>query len=117
MRKAAICWALVSVIVMLVLPWMAVTFVSAQAGLAVSFLMFYVVNPICVVAIGVFAGKDIKRLWYQPAVTSVLFLVGIWVFFETLDSAFIMYAASYLGLGMLAAVISGIVRKKGKGDA
>ena len=68
--------------------------------------------PIYAVTVGVAAGRNIKSLWYQPAVTSVLFLIGIGVFFETIDSAFIMYAFSYLVLGMLAAVISGVVRKR-----
>ena len=112
MRKTLLLWAVSAIIIMLVLPWMAVNFVSAQAGLTVCFLLFFIVNPIYAVTVGVAAGRNIKSLWYQPAVTSVLFLIGIGVFFETIDSAFIMYAFSYLVLGMLAAVISGVVRKR-----
>ena len=111
-RKTLLLWAVSAIIIMLVLPWMAVNFVSAQAGLTVCFLLFFIVNPIYAVTVGVAAGRNIKSLWYQPAVTSVLFLIGIGVFFETIDSAFIMYAFSYLVLGMLAAVISGVVRKR-----
>ena len=112
MRKTLLLWAVSAIIIMLVLPWMAVNFVSAQAGLTVCFLLFFIVNPIYAVTVGVAAGRNIKSLWYQPAVTSVLFLIGIGGFFETIDSAFIMYAFSYLVLGMLAAVISGVVRKR-----
>ncbi len=38
MRKTLLLWAVSAIIIMLVLPWMAVNFVSAQAGLTVSVL-------------------------------------------------------------------------------
>lgn len=46
MRKTLLLWAVSAIIIMLVLPWMAVNFVSAQAGLTVCFLLFFIVNPI-----------------------------------------------------------------------
>ena len=61
-----ICWLAVSVVVMLVMPWAAVTFVKGDAGMAVCFLLFFVIAPIYSVAIGGLAGKDRKHLWSLP---------------------------------------------------
>ena len=62
MKKRVVLWLVVSAIIMLVLPWLAVTFVKGDAGMAVCFLLFYAINPIYSVIIGAVAGKDIKHL-------------------------------------------------------
>lgn len=40
MKKNIILWLAVSAVVMLALPWLAVTFVNGDAGMAVCFLLF-----------------------------------------------------------------------------
>ena len=47
--------------VMLLLPWMAVHFVKGDAGMAVCFLLFFGVNPLFSLAMGVYAGKGRKK--------------------------------------------------------
>ena len=64
--------------VMLLLPWMAVHFVKGDAGMAVCFLLFFGVNPLFSLAMGVFAGKGRKKRWSLPLVTAALFLAGTW---------------------------------------
>lgn len=115
MKKNFICWLVVSVVVMLVLPWMAVTFVKGDSGMAVCFLLFYAINPICSVAVGAVAGKDVKHLWSLPVISAALFLCGTWIFFGMGETAFILYAAVYLVLGVAAMLISMFVRKKAQG--
>lgn len=66
MKKNIILWLAASAAVMLALPWIAVTFVKGDAGMAVCLLLFFVINPIYSVAIGIFAGKDMKHLWSLP---------------------------------------------------
>lgn len=83
-------------------------------GMAVCLLLFYVVNPIYSVVIGVFAGKDRKHLGSLPVVSAVLFLIGTWLFFGMGEPAFIRYGVIYLALGIGAMAISSIVRKKKK---
>lgn len=115
MKKNFVCWLVVSAIVMLVMPWMAVTFVKCDAGMAVSFLLFYAINPIYCVTIGAFAGKDMKHLWSLPVISAVLFLCGTWIFFDMGETAFILYAAVYLVLGITAMLIFMFIRKKVQG--
>ncbi len=97
---------------MLLLPWMAVTFVKGDGGMAVCFLLFYVVNPIFSVVIGNSSGKSIRYLWGLPVISAVLFLGGTWIFFDMGETAFILYAAVYLILGMVSMLISDFVRRK-----
>lgn len=112
MKKRVILWLIVSAIIMLALSWLTVTFVKGDAGMAVCFLLFYAVNPIYSVFIGVLAGKDIKHLCSLPFISPILFLLGVWVFFDMGETAFIMYAAGYLVLGILAMVTSVFICKK-----
>ncbi len=112
MKQNIILWVAASMVVMLALPWLAVTFVKADAGMAVCFLLFFAVNPLYSVIIGAFAGKDIRHLWSLPIVSAVLFLIGTWIFFSMGETAFILYAVAYLALGIAAMLISMLIRKK-----
>ena len=112
MKQNIILCLAASAVVMLVFPWLAVTFVKADAGMAVCLLLFFAVNPLYSVLIGAYAGKDIRRLWSFPVISAVMFLIGTWIFFDMGETAFILYAAAYLALGIVAMLISMLIRKK-----
>ena len=115
MKNSIMFWMAVSAVVMLAFPWLAVTFVKGDGGMLVSLVLFFAVNPIYSVLTGVFAGKDIRRLWSLTLVSSVLFLIGTWLFFDMGETAFILYAVVYLAMSIAAMLISVFVRKKAKG--
>lgn len=110
-KKNTILWLAVSVAVMLAVPWLAVTFVKGDAGMAVCFLLFFAINPLYSVVIGAFAGRDVRNLWSLPVISAVLFLIGTWFFFDMGETAFILYAAAYLALGIAAMLLSMFIRK------
>ena len=112
MKKNIILWLAVSAVVMLALPWIAVTFVKGDAGMAACFVLFFALNPLYSVILGVFAGKDVKHLWSLPVISAVLFLIGTWIFFDMGETAFVLYAVVYLALGIVTMLISMIIRKK-----
>lgn len=112
MKKNIILWMAASAVVMLAFPWLAVTFVKGDAGMAVCFLLFFAVNPLYSVIIGAFVGKDVKYLWSLPVISAVLFLIGAWIFFDMGETTFIMYATVYLVIGIMAMLISMFIRKK-----
>ncbi len=112
MKQSIILWMAASAVVMLAFPWIAVTFVKGDTGMAICFLLFFAVNPLYSVIIGAFAGKDVKHLWSLPVISAVLFLIGTWIFFDMGETAFILYAAVYLALGIAAMLISMLIRKK-----
>ena len=93
---------------MLLLPWCAVTFVKGDGGMAVCFLLFFAINPMAAICVGIFAGKKLRTAWFQPLLLSAMFLLGTWIFFDMGERAFLFYAATYMLLGYSAAVIAAI---------
>lgn len=110
MRKLVF-WILVSALVMLVLPWLAVSFVKGDNGMAVCFILFYLGNPIYSIIAGAYAGKDRKELWIVPVINAVLFLAGAWIIFDINEMVFVLYALIYLLLGIAAMFVSGLKKK------
>lgn len=102
----------VSAMIMILFPWLAITFVKGVDGMAVCFLLFFAVNPIYSVIIGAIAGENIRCLWSLPVISSLLFLAGTWIFFDMGEPAFVMYAAIYLVLGVVSMLISAVIHKK-----
>ena len=104
--KKSLKWTALSVLVMVALPWLAVTFVKSDAGMAVCFLLFFAVDPIFSVIVGAHAGNDAKARWFWPLLPAGFFLVGTWMFFDPGGSAFLLYAFLYLLLSAAAMLIS-----------
>ena len=75
--KKIIPWMLAAAVIMLVFPWLAVTFIKGDGGMAVCFILFFAVNPIYAICSGAYAGKDIKIFWSLPIITALFFLLGI----------------------------------------
>ena len=109
--KKIITWTIMASVLMIGFPWLAVTF-AGSAGMAICFLLFFAINPVFSAACGAFAGKNVKQRWSLPVITAVLFLVGVWVFFEMGEPAFLRYAAYYLVIGIGAMLISAWIKKR-----
>lgn len=115
MTKKGIFWLAGSAAVMVGLPWLAVTFVRGDAGMAACFLLFYAVNPVYSAVLGAFSGTDVRRLGGLPVCSAALFLLGVWIFFDIGEPAFLLYAAAYLALGLAAMLICLLIRRKAGG--
>jgi hypothetical protein len=102
----------VSAVVMLFLPWLTVTFVKSNAAMAVCMMLFFAVNPLYSVALGILAGKRCKELWLQPIFAALLFLAGAWLFFDMGETAFLLYAGVYLALGLISMWICALIARK-----
>lgn len=109
MKKKLIGWLTISVAVMLALPWLAVTFTKSDAGMAVTLLLFFAVDPIYVIVTGFSAGRNIKEMWSLPVMAAILFLLGAWIFFDMGEIAFILYAGVYLAIGIIAMLVSAFI--------
>ena len=81
---------------MILLPFLAVTFVKGDIGMAICFVLFYAINPLFSIYVGYKTDK-----WIYPAVNSLLFLMGAWIFFDMGEIAFVYYAIVYLLLGLI----------------
>ena len=112
MKKYYIMWLILSIVVMFLLPWAAVTFVKGDAGMAACFMLFFAVNPLYSIVIGIFAGRNLKKMWSLPVISAVLFVLGTWIFFDMGERAFLMYAGIYLVIGIAAMFISTLISKR-----
>lgn len=106
MKRKFFGWLLGSAAVMLLLPWAAVMFVNSNAGMAVTLLLFFVIDPIYAITAGAFAGRNIKGLWSIPVIASILFLLGAWIFFDRDEGAFAIYAGVYLAISIVSMLFS-----------
>lgn len=112
MTKRTIISLLIAALVALLLPWLAVAFVRGDNGMAVIFLLFFAVNPIAAVLLGVFSGGCVRTAWFQPLLFAALFLLGTWAFFTIGEMTFVLYAAAYLILGYAAMLLAWCAAKR-----
>ena len=96
--------------VMLGLPWLAVTCMKGDAGMAACFALFFAVDPLLAVGMGVLAG--LRREWGWPAATAAAFVLGAWLVFEMGEMAFLLYAGVYLAIGMVVMALTALIRKR-----
>ena len=111
MKNNLVSWSLITIILMIGFPWLAVTF-AGDAGMAICFLLFFAINPFFSAISGVFAGINITKLWMQPIITAVLFIAGTWIFFDMGETAFLLYGGIYLVIGTVAMLVSALINSK-----
>lgn len=73
-QKNGLC-LLASALVLLVLPWLAVTFVSSHGGMAVMVLLLLAVDPLAAIAVGIFEGRKAPFLRKRLPVDAVVLLL------------------------------------------
>ena len=96
-------------LITLLLPWLVVTFVPGDTGMAACLLLFFSVNPLLAIGVGIAA-----RQWWWPVIVAGMFLVGAWLLFAPGETAFLLYAGIYLALGWAAMAMKRLIRKSSK---
>ena len=95
---------LITVLFMFVLPW---GIVSLTQSMAMVFILFYVGNPIYSAYLGYQCGIEIKRRWYIPVISSIVFLLGVLTLFDNKEASyFYIYSLVYLIIGGLSMLFS-----------
>lgn len=97
---------ILTVLVMVVLPWVIVVGAKAEA-MGLVFLLFYAGYPLYSVFIGWRAGKDIKKRWFLPILSAGVFLLGTLLIFTPEEMMFYKFALVYLVIGILVMFIYG----------
>ena len=116
MVKKPIFWLLTSAAVMLLLPWMIVTFVRSDGGMLATLLLLFVVDPGYSMFAGYYAGKQIRYLWWVPGFSAAAFLAGAWLLFEMGDPDFLTYAGICFVVGMEAMLVSRLITGRREND-
>ena len=115
-KRAIIIWLAITILVMLALPFAVARLASECSGMALSMMLFLIVNPIYSAILGYRCGKDIKKMWNLPLVSAVAFLAGTWIFFNIHELWFVVYATVYLAIGWTAMAISKHINSPNKGN-
>lgn len=104
MANKNISCTMISAIIMLLIPYLVNRLVINMGfdPLGTFIILFYIVNPLTAIGMGVYSGMNVKTLWIQPLLVFLLFLVGMSILFGTVAFEFIYYAQIYLILGYLA---------------
>ena len=89
-------------IVMLILPLVSVRLVSSDVGMALLIVLFLILNPATVIVLSIMAGTDIKKLWWTPVLSAVVFPVFCAIVFEETVVELLVYSGLYLGIGAVA---------------
>lgn len=111
MKNQLLKWFAAAAAVMIGLPGLTVAF-AGSAGMAICFILFFAINPLFCAASGIFAGRSIAKRWFVPLGGAALFLVGVWLFFEMAEPAFLWYAAVYLVVGTAAMLLTLLLKRK-----
>lgn len=113
MKKSTIIWLLCTAAFMIALPWGAVSLPS-EFSFAAIILLFFTIDPIFALAMGIYAGYAPADRWWFPLAEAGLYLCGAWIFVDWLEPAFLLYAAVYTIVGFLAMVFTAAIRKSWK---
>lgn len=111
-NRKLIRWIGITLAVMFILPFAVAKHASECAGMALCMLLFLVINPIYSIILGIVAGRNIKTMWNLPLISAVAFLAGAWLFFDTHEPWFIVYATTYLCIGVVAMLITNYLKSK-----
>lgn len=104
-NKKYVYWLCVTAVIMVVLPFAVARLASECSGMALCMMLFFIINPVYSVILGLNCGKNIRRMWSLPLISSITFLAGTWLFFDIREVWFLVYAAIYLSLGWIAMFI------------
>ena len=103
-------WAILAmVLVMFGLPGAAVAFAPGDAGMAITFILFFGLNPTESMFVGIYSGMDLKHRWYLPLINAALFQLGAWTVFDWGNPDFYGYVIAYLAVGLVSMLATVIV--------
>ena len=103
-------WGIALALIMLLAPHWAVV-LGGENGMALCFILFFAVNPLVAFVSGIISGTDAKRLWMLPICVPAAFLMGIFINFGFGEELFVLYAAAYLAIGLVAMFITMLIKK------
>lgn len=99
--------------VMMLLPAAVMGISSSEAGMMVCITLFFAVNPAFSLAVGIFAGQDIKRRWFTAAFPPLTFLLSARLVFGADASDFTVYAVIYAAISVPAMLFTFLIKKYG----
>ena len=98
------------ILIMFIFPLATVCFAPGDAGMAICFILFLIINPLFSIYIGVYSGLNLKSRWLFIIISPVAFLVSSWLLFKIGEVAFLNYALIYFVISLLLSCITAIAK-------
>lgn len=117
MKKLLICLGIfLLAIVLCPLGFVLLSQLGAWEGIGLIFILNLLLYPIAYAGMGIVAGTDIKKLWFVPVTTSILYLPAMWIILRSFVIEFTVYAVIYLIISVVAMLIAhSVIRMVRKG--
>lgn len=96
-------------VVMFLLPGATVVFAPHDAGMAICFVLFFGLNSLFSLYVGIYSGLNVKGRWCLPVINAAAFLLGVWTVFDWGNPDFYGFAIAYLVIAVLAMVTTIVV--------
>ncbi len=110
---AAVCLA-ASFAVMLLLPALIIRYLSSSAAMMACLALFFSLDPLFCAAMGVFAGWDMRRRWYDALFPPIMFLISVNVIFGADASEYYVYLIIYTAIVLVVTPFTFLARKYGR---
>lgn len=111
MKKTLVALAL-TLLSALLLPLFALRAASADFFLLAALALLLIIFPVTALGLGVFAGFDPKTRWFLPALFLVLLLLSTRLFFGMYWPDVLFYLAVYLGISVVAALLTNWLHRR-----
>lgn len=107
--KRAVIILITIITTMLIIPLITANTVTSDAGMLVTLLLFFILNPIVSALVGLLSGKDARHFWFTPILVGILF----WLFSSfTYQTAFpYVYSAIYFIICAVAMAVTFVLTK------
>lgn len=102
-------------LIMLILPYIILTFLESYVALGCILILFFGINPIVAIMLGILAGTEIRELWCIPLAIAVVFPMLYWIVIQGIVWDLYVYSVGYLVLGSISMIITALVLKKLRG--
>lgn len=99
----------VMLVVLLIAPLVVLNFANPMDGMGWMFLLFFGVNPVASIFVGILSGASVKKLWWTSLLFGIIFLLCCWFALQEIVLDLVVYAVIYLLLGMIAMLVTKVL--------
>ena len=101
-KKKILIFLAALIVCMLLIPVSVINIAPEDAGMALCFLLFFALNPLFVIAFGIVAGTELRKLWWFPIAASAVFPLFFWIAVGGVVWELWIYSVLYFCVGVLA---------------
>lgn len=110
MKAKTIISILISLIIMLLFPLVAVNFIFGNDALGILLLLTVILNPLVSIGIGIAGGWSNKIEWNLSLINAIIYLISA-IIITGFDFTYIIAAVAYFILGLIATYITVKIKK------